>query len=232
MLGLRKIRCTRVLFDASAYYSTQLDFRRPLTVVTPTLDGDVLAALAGADEEFSGRELARRAGHGSTEGIRRAADRLAAQGIVSRRAVGGAHLYRLNRDHIAAQWIEGLATLPEQLIGRLRESVAAWQEAPRLVFLFGSVARRDATAESDMDLLVVQRRDCDPDSEAWRSQLLDLQRTATALSGNDARVLEMGEEDISAAQIEPVLEDVLRDGVELFGSRRELRRLLRSKARR
>jgi predicted nucleotidyltransferase len=209
-----------------------MNFHRPFTVVTPTLDGDVLAALAGADEEFSGRELARRAGHGSTEGIRRAADRLAAQGIVSRRAVGGAHLYRLNRDHIAAQWIEGLATLPEQLIGRLRGRIADWQAAPRLAFLFGSVARRDATAESDLDMLVVRRRDCDPDSEAWRSQLLDLQQVATALSGNDARVLEMGEEDICAGRIEPVLEDVLREGVELFGSRRELRRLLGSSARR
>jgi predicted nucleotidyltransferase len=209
-----------------------MDFRRPLTVVTPTLDGDVLAALAGADEEFSGRELARRAGHGSTEGIRRAADRLAAEGIVSRRAVGGAHLYRLNTDHIAAQWIEGLAALPEQLIGRLRDRIAGWQEAPRLAFLFGSVARSEATAESDLDMLVVRRRDCDSDSEAWRSQLLDLQQVATALSGNDARVLEMGEQDIPAAKIEPVLEDVLREGVELFGSRRELRRLLGSGARR
>jgi predicted nucleotidyltransferase len=209
-----------------------MDFRRPLTVVTPTLDGDVLSALAGADVEFSGRELARRAGHGSTEGIRRAADRLAAEGIVSRRAVGGAHLYRLNRDHIAAQWIEGLAMVPEQLVGRLRDLIAGWQEAPRLAFLFGSVARREATAESDLDVLVVRRRACDPDSEAWRSQLLDLQRAATALTGNDARVLEIGEEGISAGRIEPVLEDVLREGVELFGSRRELRRLLGSRARR
>jgi predicted nucleotidyltransferase len=124
-----------------------------------------------------------------------------------------------------------LATLPEQLIGRLRESIAAWQEAPRLALLFGSVARREATTESDLDMLVVRRRECDPDSELWRSQLLDLQQAATALSGNDARVLEFGEEDISGGRIEAVLEDVLREGVELFGSRRELRRLVDSRSR-
>jgi hypothetical protein len=208
-----------------------MDFRRPFTVVTPTLDGDVLAVLAVADIEFSGRELSRRAGHGSVEGIRRAADRLAAEGIVSRRAVGGAHLYRLNRDHVAARWIEGLATLPEQLIGRLRDHIAGWQEAPRLAFLFGSVARREATAGSDLDILVVRRRDCDPDSEPWRSQLLDLQQAATALSGNDARVLEIGAERISGGGTETVLEDVMREGVELFGSRRELRRLVGSRSR-
>ncbi len=206
-----------------------MNFRRPFTVVTPTLDGDVLAVLAVADVELSGRELGRRAGQGSIEGIRRAADRLAAQGIVARRAVGGAHLYRLNRDHVAAPWIEGLATLPEQLLGRLRDLLAGWPEAPRLAFLFGSVARREATADSDLDILVVRRRDCDPDSELWQSQLLDLQQAATALSGNDARVLEIGEEGVSGGRSTEVLEDVIREGVELFGSRRELRRLVDSR---
>jgi predicted nucleotidyltransferase len=203
-----------------------MDFRRPLTVVTPTLDGEVLAALAAGDVEFSGRELARRAGHGSTEGIRRAADRLTTEGIVSRRIVGGAHLYRLNRDHVAAPWIEGLATLPEQLIDRIRALIAGWEESASLAFLFGSVANRTATADSDLDVLVIRRRDCDPDSDTWRSQLVRLQQAATALSGNDARVLEIGEEELGGGRIEPVLEDVKRHGVELLGSRRELRRLI------
>jgi len=205
-----------------------MDFRRPFTLVTPTLDGDVLAALAIADAEFSGRELARRTGHGSTEGIRRAADRLTAEGIVLRRAAGGAHLYRLNRDHIAARWIEGLATLPEQLIERIRTIVADWEEAASLAFLFGSVARRQAGPTSDLDLLIVRRGNCDPDSEAWRSQLVHLQQAATALTGNDARVLEIGEKDLGGGRIEPVLEDVLREGVELAGSRRKLQRLVDS----
>src|ERR1700722_20195038 len=80
-----------------------MDFGHPLMVVTPTLDGDVLAALARADAEFSGRELARHVGYGSTEGIRRAADRLVAQGVVSRRAAGAAHLYRLILNRILGE---------------------------------------------------------------------------------------------------------------------------------
>jgi predicted nucleotidyltransferase len=207
-----------------------MDFRRPLAIVTPTLDGDVLAALAAGEVEFSGGELARRAGHGSTEGIRRAAERLTREGIVSRRVAGGAHLYRLNRDHVAAQWIEGLATLPEQLVDRIRALIAGWEESAGLAFLFGSVARREATADSDLDVLVIRRRDCDPESDTWRSQLVRLQQAATALSGNDARVLEIAEEDLGSGQIEPVIEDVLRDGVELLGSRRELRRLIASRS--
>jgi hypothetical protein len=202
-----------------------MDFYRPLTVVTPTLDGDVLVALARGDAEFSGRELARHVGHGSTEGIRRAADRLVAQGVVSRRAAGAAHLYRLNGEHLAAPWIEGLAGLRQQLIDRLRGLLASWDETPRVVLLFGSVAQGRATTDSDLDLLVVRRRDCDPDSDPWRAQLAELERSATAWTGNDARVLELSEDEISHPAAEPVIADALRDGLELFGSRRALRRL-------
>lgn len=203
-----------------------MDFRRPLTLITPTLDGDVLAALAAADVEFTGRELARRARHGSTEGIRRAADRLVGEGIVARRSVGGAHLYRLNREHIAAPWIEAIATLPEQLIDRLRSMIDEWEEPAGLAFLFGSVARDEASSSSDLDLLVVRRGDCDADSEAWRLQLVALQQAATALTGNDARVLEIGEVELGGGRMRSVLEDVLREGVALLGSKHELQRLL------
>ena len=206
-----------------------MDFARPFTLVTPTLDGDVLAALAVADVEFSGRELARRAGHGSTEGIRRAADRLALEGIVLRRAVAGAHLYRLNRDHVAAEWIEGLATLPDQVLDRLRAVIANWEEAPRLAFVFGSVARRQASSSSDLDMLVVRRGACDADSTAWRSQLVALQQTATSLTGNDARVLEVDELELGGRRVASVIADVLREGVPLLGSRRELRRIVEAR---
>jgi predicted nucleotidyltransferase len=204
----------------------RMDFRRPFTLITPTLDGDVLATLAAAEVEFSGRELARRAQHGSTEGIRRAADRLAAEGIVARRSVAGAHLYSLNREHIAAPWIEAVATLPEQLISRLRSMIDGWDEPASLAFLFGSAAREEASSASDLDLLVVRRRACDPESDPWRSQLVALEQEATALTGNDARVLELGEGEIRDGQVKGVLEDVLRDGVAIRGSKRDLQRLL------
>jgi predicted nucleotidyltransferase len=203
-----------------------MDYRRPFLTVTPTLDGDVLAALARGEVELSGRELARHVGHGSTEGIRRAADRLVVQGAVLRRAAGGAHLYRLNRDHLAAPHIEGLANLRGELIDRLRSALTDWSEPPKLVMLFGSVARGEATSASDLDLLVVRPRAVDADDEEWRTQLLELERSATAWTGNDTRVVEFGEDELAGIAEEPLLRDVLDDGVELFGSRRTLKRLL------
>ena len=194
-----------------------MDFRRPLQVITPTLDGDVLSVLARADAEMTGRELQRVIGRGSHQGIRNAADRLAYQGVVSRRSAGSANLYQLNRDHVAASWIEGLASLPAQVLDRLRNAIDEWEQLPLLVVLFGSVARGEATPESDLDLLVIRPATCDPD-ELWQEQISTLQTHASAWTGNDARILEFGEQELLESEPQQVLADAAKDGIELYGT--------------
>jgi DNA-binding transcriptional ArsR family regulator len=201
-----------------------MNFRRPMQVVTPTLDADVLSVLARADVELTGREIQRLARHGSHQGVRNAADRLASEGVVERRSVGNANLYRLNRDHVAAPWIEKLATLPEQIVERLRGAIADWVHPPLLAMLFGSVATGQATSASDLDLLIVRPKECDAEDPTWSRQLSDLQTLATESSGNDARVLEFSQGDLTSGTAEPVLDDALRDGIELYGSRQILKR--------
>lgn len=203
-----------------------MDFRHPLRVVTPTLDGDVLALLAGADESFSGRQLHRMLGHGSEPGVRKAVERLVVQGVVLRQEVGRAKLYRLNRQHIAAAHIEGLARLRADLVDRLRAALESWEEAPFAAILFGSVAHGEATTGSDLDLLLVRRRAVDEDSPVWLEQLASVEREATEWTGNDARVLEYGEEDLAVRGVAAVVDEAIADGIELFGSRRRLRRLI------
>lgn len=207
-----------------------MDFRHPLNVVTPTLDADVLSVLARADTEMSGREIQRLSGRGSHQGVRNAADRLVLEGVVERRSAAGAHLYRLNRDHVAAPWIEALANLSEQVIENVRTSIATWSDPPLLAVLFGSVATGRSTSASDVDLLIVRPAGLDPDAPNWARQLSDLQAQTTAWSGNDARILEYGEDELAELTTEPVLEDALRDGIELYGSRRALSKLMRLRA--
>jgi predicted nucleotidyltransferase len=205
-----------------------MDFRRPLQAVTPTLDGDVLSVLARAEAEMTGRELQRVIGHGSHQGIRNAADRLAEQGVVARRSVGNANLYQLNRDHVAASWIEGLSSLPAQVLDRLRDAIRRWEHPPTLVVLFGSVARGEATPESDLDLLVVRPTNCEADEPVWQEQLSNLQMLASAWTGNDARILEFGEQELTGDEPQQVLTDAARDGIELYGTLRLLRRRSRA----
>lgn len=204
-----------------------MDFRHPLRALTPTLDGDVLAALARADAELSGRQVHRLVGHSSEQGVRKALERLAEQGVVLSRTAGRAKLYQLNRRHLAAPYVEKLAALRGELIERLRETVDRWQVKPAAVFLFGSVARSEAGPQSDLDLLVVRPSGRDEDQPEWRAQLDQVQAAATAWTGNDARVLEYGEHELRGlGRQEPVLSDALQDGIEIAGSRRQLARLL------
>jgi hypothetical protein len=93
-----------------------------------------------------------------------------------------------------------------------------------LVVLFGSVARGEATPDSDLDLLVVRPAECEPDEPVWQEQLSKLQTHASAWTGNDARVLEFGEHELAGGEPQQVLMDAARDGIELYGTLRMLRR--------
>jgi predicted nucleotidyltransferase len=201
-----------------------VDFRRPLRVITPTLDGDVLAALAGGEIEVSGRELHRLVGHASEEGVRKAADRLARQGIVKQRAMGRVRMYALNREHLAAEPVQRLATLRAQLIERLRQEIAAWDVPAAAAVLFGSVSRKTASETSDVDILLVRARSVGADDDAWREQLERLSRDVTSWTGNDARIVELSETEVLARPPSVAL-DALSDGIDLLHARQLLRRL-------
>jgi predicted nucleotidyltransferase len=200
-----------------------MDFQRPLSVVTPTLDGDVLGVLAGAEEEFTGRRIHRVLGRGSEQGVRQAADRLVAQGIVSRRQAGQAKLYSLNRGHLAAPYIQQLTTLRRELVDRLRSFVEAWEVTPVIVFMFGSAARGDAGPNSDLDLFVLRPEVSEADDSRWQGQLAELEKEATVWTGNEARVVEYRGRDLADPDVYKLAREVLKEGVPIFGTRPRLR---------
>ena len=202
-----------------------MDFRRPLSTITPTLDGDVLVVLAGVDAELTGREVHRLAHRGSEHGVRKVLDRLVEEGVVSRRPAGNAKLYKLNREHLAAPAIEALAGMRRELLLRMREDVTAWSITPVAVIVFGSFARGEATCESDVDLLVIRPSGVDADDLAWSGQVNGFAAAVSAWTGNDTRVLEYAEEEIAQAGDEEVLANAFREGVEIAGSIRSLRHL-------
>lgn len=193
-----------------------MDFRRPFQVITPSLDGDVLEVLAGTTAGLTGREIERLAGR-SQDGVRKVLARLVEEGVVLQEPVGRAFRYSLNREHVAAPWIEGLAGLRAQLIGRLRERIESWEVRPSVAVLFGSAARGEAGTESDLDLLVIRPKRVDPDSDPWSGQITELASAATAWSGNDMRVLEYGEEELTRAD-EPVVREAAAEGISLYGA--------------
>lgn len=82
-----------------------MQFDRPFLALTPTVDGDVLQVLSGAEASFTPGEVQRLLGRHSIAGVRLTLKRLTEQGIVLAAPAGRAVMYRLNRDHVLASAI-------------------------------------------------------------------------------------------------------------------------------
>lgn len=207
-----------------------MDISRPLTVVAPTLDADVLFRLVRArGTAFTAGQLQRLIPGRSVDGVRRTLERLAAQGVVLATPVGHAVTYRLNPDHLAADAITLLAEQPAQLVDRLSQHISEWPEQPLYVAIFGSWARFEATVASDIDLLVVLPSASDPIDLHRRIRVLE--DRVHAWTGNDARALFVHEDQVRHdPSFRPVLENAQRDGLWVAGDEHWLARALRTRA--
>ncbi|PRY35269.1 nucleotidyltransferase domain-containing protein [Umezawaea tangerina] len=195
-----------------------MELNKPLATVTPTLDGEVLAVLAKVDTAFTAGQLRRVLGHHSEEGVRKVLRRLARQGVVHVEKAGNAFLHRLNHDHLAAQHIIGLARLLETFLARLEERLESWPVPPVYAAVFGSAARGTMTVDSDLDLLLVRPDDADDD--LWDAQVAHLVADVGRWTGNDPRPLQFTAAEVEARGVdEPVLRDVLDEGLTVAGNR-------------
>lgn len=193
------------------------------------LDAEVLRVLATASGPMNARQIWRIAGRGSEKGIRTAAQRLDRLGVITASRVGASDVYVLNDEHLAATAIRALAGIRAALIDRIRRAVGDWKRAPVHVSLFGSAARGDGDARSDIDLLVVRPDAVGPDDETWRRQIDDLSSQILRWTGNHAGVLELSEREVRAAgrrRSHRPLDDLRRDAIDIAGG--NLRQLLRS----
>ncbi|HET6570929.1 MAG TPA: MarR family transcriptional regulator [Solirubrobacterales bacterium] len=205
-----------------------MDVSKPFTAISSSVDADVLVVLAGSTKPRSGRELARRAGRSST-GVQHVLDRLVEHGLVKREEVGRTFLYELNRDHLLAPTVEQMAGARAELVRRLRDAIDGWEVPPVHASLFGSAARGDGDASSDIDLLVVRPADLDPEDANWRDQLDELADSVRRWTGNNAGIAEVSEGELPRLRKDrpPVVEEVSEDAVDLAGedTRKLLRRL-------
>jgi predicted nucleotidyltransferase len=132
-----------------------MDLSDPTRAITATLDGAVLAALAVAGRPLTVGQVAEQAARGSEIGVRRSLARLVEQGVVRATLMGRNQVHELNRHHVAADIAVALAGLRAELWRRLRTELDSWRPRPLFAAVFGSAARGDGDAASDIDLLLV-----------------------------------------------------------------------------
>jgi predicted nucleotidyltransferase len=186
-----------------------MDFGEPFGGLMPGARGAALAALLRTGAPLTGRRVhalvADRHSLGAVQQALRDLDRL---GLITTEAIGRAGVHHINEGHAGIAPLRALAS-PIEMLTRVVEETARGVEA---VIVFGSVARGDAHADSDVDLVVIA-------PEAWDGRA-KLQEQVHERLGNDCDVLHLTGDHFKLApeDREPVVSDILRDGIALVGT--------------
>lgn len=199
-----------------------MDLSNPLAAVTPTLDAGVLHVLAGTTVACTAADVHRRLRRGSDQGVRKVLARLVGQGVVIAEPHPRSPRYLLNRDHVATPHIIGLATARETIIGRIVTQIDGWSSPALHASLFGSFARGEADADSDIDVLVVRDDSTATGAEpTWSAQLDSLVNQIRTWTGNDGQVVDVGLEELRAMREaqDPLLDSWRSEAVLLVGER-------------
>lgn len=87
--------------------------------------------------------------------VQRALGRLVEAGLVEGTPRGNRVYYRANRSHPAFDDLKGLVVKTVGVGDALREQLGNLRERVRIAFVYGSVARGDETAASDIDIMLI-----------------------------------------------------------------------------
>jgi predicted nucleotidyltransferase len=196
-----------------------VDFARPVQAVIPGAQGRILAVLAETSAELNLRALARLSGVSLAQASR-VLPGLVSLGMIERRDVPPAALFRVVPEHVAVRAVMELSRARDMVLGELGRLAAKLSSPPVSVVVFGSLARGDAGVESDIDVVVVRPASVGEDSEAWRHDVEAWREEARRLSGNAVEIVEVGEGEIGRLlrSRRPMWKDVLRDGVVVYGA--------------
>jgi predicted nucleotidyltransferase len=195
-----------------------VDFVRPVSSVIPGAQGQILAVLAETSAELSLRALGRLSGV-SVAQASRILPGLVELGIVERREVPPSSLFRLVPDHIASRAILELADARRSGLAELAQAATEMSPSPASVIVFGSLARGEADAKSDVDVVIIRPDDVGEEDERWQRSVGLLRIETRRRLGNPVEILEVSASE-AARKLRgrsPLWADVRRDGVTVLG---------------
>lgn len=185
-----------------------MHFGEPFGGLIPGSRGSVLGVLLRTGTPLTGRQI-----HGllsdehSLWSVQETLKTLTQLGIVETQTIGRAGVHTINEEHVAVPHLRALID-PIGALKRLLDDAIG--EDVESVIIFGSVARGDARIDSDVDLAVISRD--------WNGGP-DLEDLVRVRLGNNCDVLTFT--PVEFRQLvgagEPVVGDILRDGLALIG---------------
>jgi predicted nucleotidyltransferase len=197
-----------------------MDLGFPLRSLIPSLDSDVLAVLAGTESSLGITQVARLTSRGSRQGIANVLDRLTEHGLVLAHPTNKGHIYQLNRDHVLARPLFGALDVRREVLSLLSRQLEQLDPLPVHASLFGSFARGEGDADSDIDVLIITPDGLDGHDEEWNSQLHHLEDVLLRATGNRLEPLVLSLDAFSEAvgNEEPIIARLKTDSRQLFGT--------------
>jgi predicted nucleotidyltransferase len=203
----------------------RMDFHNPINAIVPSLDGEVYRVLAHTTAALTGSRIATLTRRGSNSGVRVVLNRLVRQGLVLEQRAGGAILYRANREHVLWPAVEQLVTTTDEALSMVEQRISDvvtehfMNENERSVTLafYGSVARRDSNADSDIDIVAVFPDSVRPDDI---QHVVDaLTETIDGQTGNETNIYALRDRELSdlALREDPLLDSWSRDSRTFYG---------------
>ncbi|MGH9277505.1 MAG: helix-turn-helix domain-containing protein [Acidimicrobiales bacterium] len=196
-----------------------VDFRRPVEALIPGVQGRILAILAETTAELNLRTIARLANVSPAQASR-VLPELVALGLVERREAPPSALFALVEDHVAARTVRALSRSRDAVLEELGALAGKMDPRPVSVVVFGSFARGEADAASDLDIVLVRSGGVGEDDDRWMSSVDAWRTAARRLTGNPIQVLEIDAAGVARRLRRPtsLWADVLRDGITVHGS--------------
>ena len=117
--------------------------------------GGVLALLYGsADKAFYLRQIARHV-NASAGAVRRELEKLAAVELIVRTSVGNLVFYQANQAHPVFPEMRALVNKTVGIFHTLGSALESLSSRVSVAFVYGSIARQEERAESDIDLMII-----------------------------------------------------------------------------
>ncbi|HZJ27002.1 MAG TPA: nucleotidyltransferase domain-containing protein [Acidimicrobiia bacterium] len=195
-----------------------MDFTRPVEAVIPDAQGRILAVLSRTTGELNITTLAELSGV-SLAHAARVVPRLVEFGMVERREAPPSVLVRIVPEHLAVRPLLALAGLRDALLEELDRSARRIRPAPANITLFGSVARGDGDAASDIDLVIVRAAGVTEDDPTWDRAVAAWVERIGRVTGNPVNRIEVGINEVPrlARSRAALWRAVRREGIVIFG---------------
>lgn len=205
-----------------------MDFTSPLNGLMRPLDAAIVSALARTEEGLTGRRIESVIRSNSRSGLASSLERLQAVGLVLRADIGNSAVYRVNRQHVFWEGIhDRILAAPAIVELELARFFERRYEDDITVGVFGSVARRTSSLDSDLDVVVVSHAETVPDRATWDSHLVRAAELVKLISGTNAQIVDLDLAGLKAMvhSSDPLIESWYDEARTIYGT--DLRVLIR-----